>query len=328
MHRLSMHRLSMYRLLAACALLAATPAAGATLRPMTVLHAPVVRLSDLFDDAGPLGARVLGTSPAPGERIVVPASQLAAIARMFGVDWRPASPADTAILERPGKLLPRGLVLAALRSALADEGAPPDAELNVPDFEAPLVPAEAGPQATVAQLDYSAATGRFTAELAVAAPQMPPLQLRVSGSVEPMVEVLVPAGRLAAGTVLRAGDLQPARVRAALLRGEVVRDEADAVGMVLRHAAFPGQPVAKADLIRPGLIARGASVVMQIEAAGLVATARGVALGGGGPGETITVLNPVSHLAVQGQILPSGIVAVSPGTVPAPAAGANQLALR
>ena len=61
----------------------------ATLRTMTTLHASVVRLSDLFDEAGANADRVLGPGPGAGGRIVVEAAQLGAIARQFGVDWRP-----------------------------------------------------------------------------------------------------------------------------------------------------------------------------------------------------------------------------------------------
>ena len=89
-----------------------------TLRTMTTLHAPVVRLSDLFDDAGANAERVLGPGPGAGGRIVVEAAQLGAIARQFGVDWRPASSADRAVLDRPGRPLRREDVLDAVRNAL------------------------------------------------------------------------------------------------------------------------------------------------------------------------------------------------------------------
>ena len=62
---------------------------AAVFRPITTLSAPVVRLSDLFDGLESDGDVVLGPGPAPGGRIVVEAAQLAAIARQFGVDWRP-----------------------------------------------------------------------------------------------------------------------------------------------------------------------------------------------------------------------------------------------
>jgi flagella basal body P-ring formation protein FlgA len=67
----------------------AAPCAAATLRLATTLAAPVVRLSDLFDDAGADAARVLGPAPAPGGRIVVETAQLAAIARQPNLrSWR------------------------------------------------------------------------------------------------------------------------------------------------------------------------------------------------------------------------------------------------
>src|SRR5262252_9473961 len=115
---------------------------AATLRTMTTLHAPVVRLSDLFDNAGANADRVLGPGPGAGGRIVVEAAQLGAIARQFGVDWRPASPADRAVLERPGRPLRRDDVVDAVRSALVSSGASADCDIDLAGFTPPLVPFE------------------------------------------------------------------------------------------------------------------------------------------------------------------------------------------
>src|SRR5215472_17511638 len=103
---------------------------AATLRTMTTLHAPVVLLSDLFDDAGANAGRVLGPGPGAGGRIVVEAAQLSAIARHFGVDWRAASGADRAVLERPGRPLRRDDVLKAVRDALVAAGASGDCDVE------------------------------------------------------------------------------------------------------------------------------------------------------------------------------------------------------
>ena len=84
-----------FAVLATC--LAGATAQSATLRTVTTLHAPTVRLSDLFEDAGANADRVLGPGPGAGGRIVVEAAQLGAIARQFGVDWRPTSSADRAV---------------------------------------------------------------------------------------------------------------------------------------------------------------------------------------------------------------------------------------
>lgn len=296
-------------------------AGAATLRPLTTLHAPVVRLSDLFDDAGPLAGRVLGPAPAPGERIVVRARQLAAIARMFGVSWQPVSPGDSAVLERPGRALLRRDVVAALLPALAGAGAPGAADLAIalPGFTAPMVPADATTTTSVEQIDYDAGSGGFSANLLVTAPQMAPLRLRVAGRAEAMVHVLVPSHPLAAGAVLRPDDLTEMRLRAGTLRGEVARDPAQLIGMTLRRAAEPGRPVPLADLARPGTVMRGTPVLVRVATGNLSATTQGVALATGAPGDRIPVLNPASRMIVQALILPSGIVVVEPFSLPMPA---------
>ena len=119
-------------------------ARAATLKPMDTLHAQVVRLQDLFADPGPDGDRVLGPGPGPGARIVVEAPQLAYIARRFGVDWRPASSGDRAVLDRPGRPLGQAEILAPLRAALAAAGAQPKSEIDLAAVTPPLVPIEFG----------------------------------------------------------------------------------------------------------------------------------------------------------------------------------------
>ena len=300
--------------------LAAAPAvSAATLRPTTSLSTPVVLVSDLFDEAGATAARVLGPAPPPGERIVVEAVQLAAIARQFGVDWRPASSADRAVLDRPGRLLPRETLLDTLAPALARAGAPGLSDIELPGYEAPLIPLSGQPRATVEQLDYQRETGRFSAAMLVSGAAMSPLRLRLSGQVSEIAVIPVPAHPLAGGSVVRAADLMPARVRVATLRGEVVRDAAQAEGMALRRAAPAGQPLPLADLRRPAAVLKGGRVTLELHAPGLAVVAQGVALAAGAIGERIQVLNPVSRMVVEGEVIGPDHVAVAADSVPLPA---------
>ena len=183
---------------------------AATLRTMTTLHASTVRLSDLFDNAGGKADLVLGPGPGAGGRIVVEAPQLAAIARQFGVDWRPASSADRAVLERPGKPLKRDDVFTAVRSALVDDGVSDDCDIELTDFMAPEVPFESEPQPVVSDLDYDAGAGRFAAMLSVTGVGMEPIHLRVSGKVDDTMELPVATSRMPAGAVLGQDDVHMA----------------------------------------------------------------------------------------------------------------------
>lgn len=312
-------------LLALCAAMTQAPAPlhGATLRAMTTLSDGVVRLSDLFDEAGAQAARVLGPAPAPGERIVVEARQLAAIARQFDVDWRPDSGAARVVLERPGRPVDRAAALAVLREALAAAGAPEDCEVMLPGFAAPLVPVGGAPDFLVEQLDYQGAAegGVFTAQIGVTVEGMAPLHLRLSGQVQAMLTVPVPVRRLAAGTVLRPGDLAMQRVRAGLARGAVVQEPTQAEGMELRRGMQPGRPLLLADLRRPDAVSKGARVAMQLLAPGLLLLAQGEALESGPVGARIPVLNPGSRAVVEAEIIGRDRVRVAQGSTPITPAG-------
>lgn len=311
------------------ALLAALPAQAATLRTAATLAAPVVRLSDLFDEAGSNAARVLGPAPAPGGRIIVEAAQLAAIARQFGVDWRSLSPADRIVLDRPGRALPRDQALEAIRAGLATAGAEMEgAEIELPGFAPPLLPVESTARPVATDVAYDAASGRFTAVLSVAGEGTEAVSMRVAGRVLATVELPLATARVPAGAVIGPADLRNGRVRAAGLPPALLRDPQQAIGMAVKHALSPGQPVALAELERPALVQKGALVQIDLDSPGLILSARGQATEPGALGDRIRVLNPTSRAIVLAEIIGPGRVRVEPETLPLVAAprGRTELA--
>ena len=306
----------------AALLMAVAPADAATLKPMTTLHAPVVRLDDLFRDAGPESDRVLGPGPGPGGRIVVESTQLAYIARRYGVDWHPDGPGDRAILDRPGRPLALAEVMAPLRPALVGAGANPDCDIDLGAFTPPLVAPEAGFSAVITGLQYDAQSGRFAAMLTLTGPTMDEITVNLAGRAEATLQTPVAVGRLAAGTVIAASDLRMARLRASEVTREVARRMQDAIGLQLRDQVADGQPLPRAELERPLLVTKGARVVMLLDSPGIALSAEGQALDAGAEGDQIRVQNPVSHAVVQAQVMADGRVRVAPGAMPlVPAAG-------
>ncbi len=297
------------------------PAAhAAALRPFTELHAAAVRLSDLFDGLGGIADPVLGPAPVPGGRIVVEAPQLAAIARDFGVDWRPASGAERAVLEREGEAIQLRAVLSAAREALAQAGAPADADVALTNFDPPVVADAAAARVEVAGLGYDAASGRFTAALTVAEPGAPRQHLRISGQALCMVEAATLVRPVALGSVLAAGDLAPVRVRATALAGHAPLPLEQVAGNVLRRLRPPGAALLQGDVAAPVLVARGGTVRLLLDAGSILLSAQGVALDAGGAGDRIRAQNPSSHAIVQAVVSGAGEARVLPGTA---AAGIN-----
>jgi flagella basal body P-ring formation protein FlgA len=301
-------------LIASLLLLGVPPAEAATLRTMTTLHGPQVYLRDLFDDAGANANRVLGPGPAPGGRIIVESAQLAAIARQFKVDWVPASKADRSMLEWPGRPLPQSAAVTAVRAALVAAGASEACEIDLPGFSPPTVPYDAAPRTEVSQLDYDAASGRFSAMLTVLADGMDPINARLSGRADDTIDLPVPTMRLAVGAVLRPDDVHMARVHTSLVHGEVAHAMEQAVGMQLRRQVIPGQPLEAADLTLPTLVQRGAMVEMRLQSPGLSLVGHGKAMDAGATGERIHVMNLTSRALVEAEVIGPGLVRVTPGS--------------
>ena len=297
-------------------LLYAVPAGASALRPATALQGPTVMLRDLFDDSGANANRVLGPGPAPGGRIVVEARQLEAIARQFGVDWRPVSSGDRAVLEWPGRPVRRENAMAAIRAALIAAGASPDCEIALPGFNPPIVPAGASPRPVVTQMDYDPALGRFTATLSVLGEGMAPIDSRVGGQVEDTIEVPVAVARLTAGSVAGPADLRMARVHVSAVHVEVARDLERVIGMQLKRQTQAGAPIPVADLTRPIQVGRGDSVRLRLETGGLTLNGQGVALDSGAAGDRIKVRNISSQAVIEAEVLSAGAVRVIPGSSP------------
>jgi flagellar basal body P-ring formation protein FlgA len=307
-----MHRLPL-AVLAIC--LGSTAAGAATLRSVTTLHAATVRLSDLFDDAGANANRVLGPGPGAGGRLVVESAQLGAIAHQFAVDWRPSSSADRVVLDRPGRPLRREDALNAVRSALIAAGVSADCDVDLPGFSPPLIPFDTDPRPVVSDLDYDPNGGRFTAMLSVTGQAMEPIHMRLVGQADDTIELPVAVARLAVGTVLREEDIRTARVHTSLVRGDVIRRAADAVGMQVKRQLAAGRPLAVSELSRPAMVQKRASVMMLLDSPGIRLTAQGQALDTGALGERIRVLNPVSRIVIEAEVIGPDRVQVVPSAL-------------
>ena len=115
-----------------------------------------------------------------------------------------------------------------------------DFDIDLAGFTPPTVPVEATPVATVSQLEYDSNSGRFTAALTLTGEGMNPIDTRISGRVDQVVEAPVALTRLLPETVLRADDVRIARVRAAVLQNEVARSVDQIIGMQLRRPVAAG----------------------------------------------------------------------------------------
>jgi flagella basal body P-ring formation protein FlgA len=306
--------LSARTILLAC-VAAALPAQAATLRAFRLVPSGSVRLSDMFDDLA-CADRVLGAAPAPGGRILVQAPQLAAIARDYGVDWRPVTGAEQTLLERDATPFALADVTALLRAKLSQAGAPDDAAIALPDYAPLLLPKNAAPDAALADFTYDATTMRFTALLTVTVRDAPPLTAKLSGQAMLMVDAAVLTQPLSASTILTRDSLRATRLPVSTLRGETAIGIDAALGLALRRNVPAGHPLVMGDLMHPMLVTRNASVRMVLSAGAIALSAEGTALEDGAMGAHIRVQNPSSHAVMLAEITGADEVKIIPGHAP------------
>jgi flagella basal body P-ring formation protein FlgA len=299
------------------AILVSTQVQAATLRSLTTLHGPTVYLKDLFDDAGVNANRALGPGPNPGDRIIVGAAQLNAIAQQYDVAWRSASRVDRSVLEWPGRPLRKEEATDAVRAAVTAGNPGSDMDIDLAGFTPPIVPLEVAVVSTISQLDYDSATGRFAGVLTITGQGMNPIDSTISGLVEQMVQAPVASTRLLPGTVLRSDDIRVARVRVASVQNEIARSSDQIVGMQLLRPVAAGQPLLLADLTRLPLVRRGATVQIELSSTGLTVTGQVIALDTGAEGDRIRVQNITSHAYLFANVVGPGQVRVTPDAPPA-----------
>ena len=122
-----------------------------------------------------------------------------------------------------------------------------------------------------------------------------------------MAEVLVAARTIPAQSLIRAEDL--------ILRNVAAQGGVDdpllLVGMEARVALYAGRPVRPADVGFPAIIDRNEIVPLIYDTGGLYIATEGRALGRGGAGEMIRVMNLSSRSTVSARIGEDGAAYVS-----------------
>jgi len=299
-------------------LLASTPAnaseeglAGpAQLNPHVVVSENVVRLGDLFINAGKNAETAVAYAPEPGKTTVLDARWLYRVAAAYKVQWRPLDARAQTVIERASVEVPIEEVKARILEALADRGLERDSDV---EFSTRMVqfflPAGSEPTVEIDNIDYFERTGRFTA--IVSAPDnLEKNRMRLSGRVFRTIDVPVLSDRVLRGDVIREADIQFVRMNADRVQTDTIIDAAELVGMTPRRGIRAGSPIRSADVQRPLLVKKNSLVIIVHKMRNMMLTAQGKALENGADGDVIQIRNAQSDLVVEAEVIGPGRVAV------------------
>ncbi|HEY0525513.1 MAG TPA: flagellar basal body P-ring formation chaperone FlgA [Stellaceae bacterium] len=302
-------------------------AAGAEPRlraPAVTVDAPVIRLGDLFDDAGDRAEVAVAPSPAPGGRAVFDAVWLANVAAAQKLAWRPATRADQVAVERASRVVTADMIAARIAAELRGRQAvAADTRLELDNPGLRLFAPAAGtslsaPDITIRDLSYDARSGRVAA-LVVAGSGGGEGAVRVGGRLLRMVDMPVLARLVAPGETIAARDIERIAVRADRINQAFVGDASDLVGKTPRRAIRPNEPVRVADIQTPIAVHKGELVTIVLETPSMRLTAQGKAVEDGAQGAPIRVSNTKSGRVIEAVVSGPGIVAIASAAMAAAA---------
>ena len=294
------------------AMLAATAhAEPAMLRDSVIVSSKFVQLGDLFNVSGDKAKILVAQAPEPGKRAVFDARWLFRVARAYGLDWRPFSVNDRAVVQRESRVITTEEIEDHILAALMDRGADPDMHARLSNRTLRLHVA-ASEEATLAveSINYDESTRRFAVYVWAPADDLMARRTRVTGRLYRMNEVPVLARRVLAGEIVKKEDVKWINVRVDKIQSNTLRTAEDLIGKTPRRGLRAGVPLRVQELRRPLLVAKGDMVTIILKRPGMELSAKGRAIEDGSKGDTIRVTNSQSKNIVETVVLGANLVAV------------------
>lgn len=305
-------------LLAAAAVLFGAPDAVAapSLRPSVVVSAPLVRLGDIFADAGAEAPAEVAPAPAAGQRTIFDAKWLAAIAHEHHLDWTPGSDYDQVVVERASRAIGGDAIAARL---LAEIGAtqPIDNAVVLLDNGGVrlVVPADAGDSLTVDGLTFDPRTGRLSAFVSATAGNANAERQRITGRLVFQTDLPVLTRAMSPGEKITAADIGHVIMRRDQVGPDVITDAAALIGKTPRRLLRAEQTVHTGDVQVPIIIHKDELVTIVLDTPTLHLTAQAKALDDGTMGAAIRVANTSSNRIVDATVRGPNTVSITPTTI-------------
>ncbi|CAA7615821.1 Flagellar basal body P-ring biosynthesis protein [Candidatus Terasakiella magnetica] len=288
----------------------------AQLKPSVMLDGDVIRLGDLWENIGDKAETPLANAPQPGKRITLETRWLAAVASSYGIDWHPASAFERSVVERAGRAVDPRAIETELREALALEGAPANASMEISNRTALqiMVPAGTTPTIAIRDLIYDQRMNRFTAMVEVPAGSPNASRVKVNGHIFASARIPVLSHAMGRGDVITEKDIEWADVREEVVRRDILTSARQLIGQEPRYQLRAGAPIRTVEVQKPVVVAKNSSVTMMVRTKFMTLTAQGRAVEDGSTGDVIRVVNIHSKQTVDAKVEGPGQVSVTLGS--------------
>jgi flagellar basal body P-ring formation protein FlgA len=287
----------------------AAPVASAipTLKSSITVTEGLVRIGDLFDNAGDVADTPIFRAPDVGTTGSVTLHQIIEAVRPYHLYRIDTQNIIAVEVTRTGRTIAASEIEERIARTFAGRyglGEAKNLRVTLDSMLQPIT-VDSAPTAdlTLISASLDPRSGRFEISFEVpgsAATRRIPL--RLSGTVVETVETAVLTRALARGEVVKSADVAFERRPKADAANEPIMAVEQAVGLAVRQAMRAGQPLLRGQLMKPELVHRDGTITLVYEVPGIMITTRGRALESGALGDTITVANVETKRTIQGTV--------------------------
>jgi flagella basal body P-ring formation protein FlgA len=300
----------------------------ATLKAAATVSSDVVRIKDIVENAGPVAETPIFRSPDIGTTGSVSIETVLTALHAHHLYLIDTGALTAVEVTRDGRRVDLKEFEGRIARAFAGQYGLGDLRNLVVTLDPASRPVTIDPSANALQVQRATLdprSGRF--DIAFETPARASVRqapLRYTGTIVEMADAVLLTRTLARGDILKPSDVVVQRRPKAEISGDAVVSIDESIGMALRQPLRAGQPIRRADLMKPEMIRRDEAVTLLYEAPGILLTTRGKAMESGAEGDVINVLNVQSKRTVQGTISGPGRVTIASATPRAQIAAAQQ----
>lgn len=215
----------------------------------------VIHLGDVFSGYLVRPEKVVANAPRPGQRVVLSADWLTTLAHTYGLEWRPASSYDRAVVYQPGQTIAPSDILAAVRGALKAKGMPANLELSATSqLDAVTVAMAASTDVGVREAYYDTNAKAFTAVVEIPANDPKAVFVPLRGVAFATIPVPVLKENAVKNKIITAAMIDVVNVREELVKSTTVTDPELLIGKAPKFFVKAGLPIQESEVAQMHLI--------------------------------------------------------------------------
>lgn len=289
------------------------------LRSAVTVMRDTVRIGDLVDNAGGVADVPIFRAPDLGGTGTVSAADVLEAIRTHDLIVVDTAGVREIEVTRASREISRRDIEQRIARAFAGQYGFGDASKLSVMFEREPHTLFVEPQATgdllVSRASYDPRTSRFDVLFSLPGSAVArQFGLRYGGTIFEAVAAPILMRPLNRGESIKASDISVEKRPKSDITSDTVLNPDDVIGLVARQPLRAGQPLRRADLVKPEMVKRDEFVTLVYEVPGIMLTIRGKAVESGAQGDMITVLNVQTKRNVQGVVSGPGRVTMLSAT--------------